>query len=106
MTRWFVTRHPGAVAWARQHGLAVDNVVAELDLKAVRAGDQVLGTLPLHVAAAVCARGARFWSLAMDLPLDWRGRELTPADLDRFGARLEEYRVERVPGPWPLPDRA
>ena len=97
MTTLFVSRHPGALDWAAGEGLAVDRVVAHLDVETVQPGDVVIGTLPIHLAARVCERGGRYLHLSLELPPDWRGRELSAADLRRFGARLEEYRVTPVP---------
>ena len=95
MTVWFVSRHAGAVEWARRRGL--DAVAtAHLDLDRVAAGDVVIGTLPVGLAADVQHRGALFYFLELDLPADARGRELSAEDMDRFGAKLVEYRVERL----------
>ena len=96
MTTFFVSRHPGAADWAREQGLAVDRAVAHLDPAQVQAGDVVVGTLPVNLAAEVCARGGRYLHLSLDLPAEWRGRELGAADMRACGARLEEYRVQRV----------
>lgn len=95
MSTWFISRHPGAAAWAARQGLAVQHWVAHLDVAAVQAGDTVIGTLPIHLAAQVCSRGARYLHLSLDLPADWRGRELSAEDLDRCGARLEGYHITR-----------
>jgi CRISPR-associated protein Csx16 len=59
MTVFFVSRHRGAVDWARRQGLRVDRWVEHLHADDVRAGDTVAGTLPLPLAAAVCVGGAR-----------------------------------------------
>lgn len=93
---WFVSRHPGAVEWARRQGIQVDRLVDHLEIDQVQESDVVIGTLPVHLAAAVSARGARFLNLSLDLPPDERGKELSTDDLERFGARLEEYRLERI----------
>jgi CRISPR-associated protein Csx16 len=93
MTVWFVSRHAGAVEWARKQGLAVDRWVTHLDVGAVAAGDTVAGTLPVHLAAAVCARGARYLHLAVDLPAELRGSELAAEQLQALGCRLQGYRV-------------
>lgn len=95
MTTYFVTRHGGAVEWLRRKGIAAA-IVEHLDPGQVRPGDVVLGTLPVHVVAALNAKGARFKHLAYDTPAELRGRELSADDLERLGARLVEYRVERV----------
>ncbi|NWG74443.1 MAG: CRISPR-associated protein Csx16 [Rubrivivax sp.] len=96
MTVWFVSRHPGAIAWVRGKDLAVDRWVAHLDIDAVQPGDTVAGTLPVHLAAEVCARGARYLHLRLELPSSRRGRELSAAEIDLAGARLEAYDVRAL----------
>ena len=96
MTTWFITRHRGAVEWAARHGIVVDQWIVHLDPADVQAGDVVMGTLPVNLAAEVCARGARYLNLSLDLPADERGRELTADDLERYGATLEEFVVGRA----------
>lgn len=96
MTTFFVTRHPGALDWARRRGIAFDAHVVHLDPEKVGAGDTVIGSLPVHLAAAVCAHGARYFNLSLDLPANLRGRELDAATLEECRARIEEYRVEKL----------
>ncbi|WP_421621543.1 CRISPR-associated protein Csx16 [Alkalilimnicola ehrlichii] len=96
MTTWFVTRHTGAAEWARRQGLPVDRLIDHLEPEALAPGDTVIGTLPVHLAAAVCARGARYLHLSLDLPSELRGHELTADDMERAGARLESYQVKRL----------
>ncbi|MCB1770006.1 MAG: CRISPR-associated protein Csx16, partial [Candidatus Competibacteraceae bacterium] len=81
MTTYFVTRHPGAVDWAATEGLIVDIQAAHLDPQIIQAGDTVIGTLPIHLAAQVCERGGRYLHLSMEIPQEARGCELTVADL-------------------------
>lgn len=94
MTTLLITRHPGAVEWAARQGLKVDRQIAHLDPAAIHPGDVVIGTLPVNLAAAVCARGGRFFNLSLDMPPEARGRELSADELERFGARLEEYLIK------------
>lgn len=94
MATWFVTRHPGALEWAKRQGFSVDHICEHFDTKVLNAGDTVMGTLPLHIAAQVCARGAQFYNLSLDLPAEMRGRELSAEDLISVGARLERYEVQ------------
>lgn len=96
MTTWFVSRHRGAQAWVASEGFPVDRVVEHLENEVVGPGDIVIGTLPVHLAAAVCARGARYLHLALDVPADKRGVDMDAESMRLHGARLEEYRVERV----------
>lgn len=93
MTTHLVSCHPGAVEWAARRGMRVDRLVAHLDAAEVQSGDIVIGTLPVHLAAEVCACGARFYNLSIDIPPDVRGKELAAEDLERFGARIEVYHV-------------
>lgn len=97
MTTFFVTRHPGALDWANAAGIAFDVRVLHLDPANVGAGDTVIGSLPVHLAAEVCARGARYLNLSLDLPANLRGRELDAATLAELNARLEEYIVRKAP---------
>lgn len=99
MTTWFISRHPGALHWVQRHGPAFDRHLAHLDLNLgrVRAGDTVVGTLPVNLAARVCAAGARYVHLSLDLPADWRGRELSAVQLDAAQARLQEFLIDERP---------
>ncbi|MBF0425736.1 MAG: CRISPR-associated protein Csx16 [Magnetococcales bacterium] len=98
MTRYFVSRHPGAMAWARQQGVAADFQVTHIDPEIIHEGDLVIGTLPVNLAARVCQRGGRYLHLSLLLPHAWRGRELSVDELHACDARLEEYRIEHLPG--------
>ena len=62
----------------------------------IRPSDVVIGALPVHLVAEVCARGGRYLHLTMNVPPEARGRELTADDMKQFGARLEEYKVREV----------
>ncbi len=93
MTVIAVTRHAGARDWLARRGIQVDRHTEHLDVDLIQPGDTVIGTLPVHLAAEVCRRGARYLHLSLDLPAEYRGRELSTDDLERFNARLEAYRV-------------
>ncbi len=101
MTTWLVTRHPGAVAWARRHGIEADRFVEHLSLAdiATQVGlrDTVIGILPVNLAAAVCQRGARYLHLAIELPAQLHGQELDADQLDALQARLQAFHVDPLP---------
>ncbi len=90
---FFVSRHAGAVLWAKNHGIVVDQHVIHLQPEEVGTGDTVIGSLPVHLVAAICQRGAQYINLSMDLPRDLRGRELTAEEMERCAARLESFEV-------------
>lgn len=94
MTTFFVSRHPGAREWAMRQGLRVDIWIDHLDnADQIRSGDTVIGTLPVNLAAVVCARGAAYYHLALELPTTARGRELSVDELEQFGAHLQGYAI-------------
>lgn len=96
MTTYFISRHPGACEWARKQDITVDVMVDHLDIALINPGDTIIGTLPVHLAAEICTRGGRYFHLALEIPSNRRGSELNADDLSRFGARIEEYRIERL----------
>ena len=89
----FVTRHAGAREWAARQGLTVDEVVDHLDPETINPGDLVIGTLPVHLVAEICQRGGRYLHLVLNVLPEARGRELSADDMEKFGARMEEFRV-------------
>jgi CRISPR-associated protein Csx16 len=93
---WFVCRHPGATAWAREQGLAWGKTVIHLRAEDVASGDEVYGVLPGHIAAAVCAKGALYWHLALDLPESLRGCEASLQDMSTHGARFVRLHVQEL----------
>lgn len=93
----FVTRHRGAVTWAAEGGVKARKIEMEdFDSVTVKPGDIVLGTLPVHIAAQVNAAGGHYWHLAMEIPVEYRGKELSAEMMRAFGARLEEFRVQAL----------
>lgn len=96
MTIILVSRHPGAVEWVQRNGYAVDTAVPHLDPTVVRSGDTVIGTLPVNLAAEVCARGAIYLHLSLNLPAAARGIELSIQDMERYGARIERYLIHKA----------
>jgi len=90
---WFVSRHAGAIEWAKRQGLAIDRWVTHLDPTEVATGDTVIGTLPVNLAAEICKRGVGYLHLSVFMPLTWRGRELSAEQLLAASAELRAFRV-------------
>ena len=86
MSVWFVSRHPGAIAWAKNQNLGITHWRTHLAIDEVASGDTVIGTLPVHLAAEVCARKARFFA-------DQRGRELSCETMQSLNCSLQEFFV-------------
>ena len=84
MTTYFITRHPGAIAWARQQGLNVDQQLTHLDITHIQAGDTVIGSLPVYI------------HLSLTVPEHWRGQELTVEQMTQCQAQLEQYSLKKL----------
>lgn len=94
---WFVSRHLGAKQWAIENGFSIDYFVEHLDeSNAPKAGDTVIGTLPIHLIAQLNKKGVRFLHLRLNLDSLTRGRELTSDELKAVDAKLEEFLVWKL----------
>ena len=91
-----VSRHPGAQQWLQQQGIVPDQVSAHIDPNDLHDNDIVIGTLPMHIAAAVDARGIEFFNLVLEVPATMRGRELNSDELQQCKPALRRYRVQDV----------
>ncbi|MEH6577381.1 MAG: CRISPR-associated protein Csx16 [Amphritea sp.] len=91
---WFISRHPGAMEWLEQKGIAVDCHVAHLDTACIAPGDKVIGSLPVNLASKVCQQGAEYWHLSLELAPELRGKELSPEQMEYCGACLELFHIE------------
>ena len=96
MTTYFITRHTGAKQWAEQQGFPIDRMLQHLDTNHIQPGDIVIGSLPVNLAAEVCAKGARYIHICLDLPFESRGKELSTDDMQRLGAKLQAYQIGRA----------
>lgn len=97
MATLFVSRHAGAIEWIKaQPHWQIDEFVPHLDLTQVQAGDVVLGTLPVHLAAQVCEKGATFYFLQMPQELAGRGSEYSAEQMTAAGACLTRFHVQKI----------
>ena len=97
MTTLFISRHAGAIEWIKQQSSwQIDEVVSHLDLAQVQAGDVVVGTLPVHLAAQVCEKGAKFYFLQMPQQFVNRGSEYTAEQMIDAGACLVRFDVKMI----------
>ena len=94
MAVWFISRHLGAIEWAKTQNLNIDHWVEHLDYRVVQAGDVVMGTLPVHLEEKICQQGAAFYFLSVDVQPDQRGQELTQKQLEQQDCQLIPFYVE------------
>lgn len=93
---YLISRHAGAVQWLDSKGFDDPILISHASqewIESLTEADFVFGTLPIHLACAVCGQGARFWNLDMTVPAEYRGHELSAELMDKFGAKLTEYRI-------------
>lgn len=99
MTSYLVTRHEGTRQWVQAMAaedrlpFRIDRVLEHLDPAQLHKGDVVVGTLPVHVAAALHGKGVTFWSLDLDVPPHERGKELNEQQIAGYGGRFTRYEV-------------
>jgi CRISPR-associated protein Csx16 len=60
----------------------VGKLIVHLAPELIQSGDVVISTLPVQLAAKVCARGGWFHNLTLDVPVESRGLELPAEDLE------------------------
>lgn len=97
MTIYFVTRHDGALDWAKASDVAFDVHLTHLgDDVALKTGDVVIGTLPINIVYKINHMGVRYKHLSLEIPAQWRGLELTREQLLQCSASLQEFSVQLV----------
>ena len=95
MAIYFISRHPGASRWARQQNIQAIHL-AHLLPQQISTGDTVIGNLPVHLAAYVCAQGARYLHLQISIPVHLRGCELSAEQMTQLDARLVEMHCHAI----------
>lgn len=67
-----------------------------MDLAQVNVDDVVAGTLPVHLAAEVCEKGAKFYFLQIPQQFATRGSEYSAAEMTAAGASLVRFEVKKI----------
>jgi len=88
MTTYIVSRHKGAIQWLKNKGF--DGVVVDqIDSSMVKAGDMVIGVLPLLLVHELVNMGVNVIILQLpEVPREQRGKELTVEDMNRYNAKV------------------
>lgn len=85
-----ITRHAGLVEWLKRKGI-VGDVIAQATKEDVLNND-VVGVLPLNLACYA----NQITTVDMNLPLDKRGVDISPEEMDLYGAKLSTYSVTKI----------
>lgn len=96
MAVWFVSRHQGAIDWMKTQPIEVDHWVSHLDVECIQTQDVVIGTLPLHMVAQICEKGAQFYCLSIHIQETQRGQELTATQLDQYACTLQPFFAKKL----------
>ena len=88
-----VSRHEGAVEWLKNRGIIGDRIISHVENPVEIEGCIVYGNIPLHLAAVA---ESVFSVEIPNLPKEFRGADLTPEQMDEFGARLRQYSVVEI----------
>ncbi len=96
MATYFISRHQGAVDWINMQNIHIDHFVRHLDITDIQANDIVIGTLPIHLGAEVCAKGAKFYFLSVNVTEQQRGTELSAQTLIEQGCELVPYFIQKL----------
>jgi len=91
-THWFISRHPAAIRWALRSSVRW-RLITHWSALNVQPGDVVAGTLPVHLAARVCALGANYFHLVLELQAEDRGLELDDVAFSERKPRLQAFEV-------------
>ena len=99
MAKILITRHAGAVEFCKHKGIRVEMHDTHLNKEiqqALKAGDCVIGTLPINLVADLTARGIKYMHFSLEVPAELRGQELTLQQMIDCNATIEEFAVTRV----------
>ena len=93
-----VTRHTATVEWIKSTLLPTDevSVVVHYAPGMEDSFDYVVGILPMNLVADMYVHNPqiRYYQVVMDVPEEYRGKELTIEQMDAFNARFVHYYVE------------
>ncbi|WP_095499174.1 CRISPR-associated protein Csx16 [Paraferrimonas haliotis] len=92
-----VSRHPAAVRWLEQLGFGNCEHQDHLsDINTLKEGDLVIGTLPIHLIAALTRKRVTYWHLSLTVPAHLRGVEMSENQLLSCSPRLERFDVVQM----------
>jgi len=93
-----VTRHKGAIEWLREkYSWLVKGakIVSHIDPDKIPSETNVIGVLPITIVKKLLDKGCTATIIQLpDVPEELRGRELTPEEMEKYGAKL--FYIEKL----------
>ncbi|MDP8101360.1 CRISPR-associated protein Csx16 [Phocoenobacter atlanticus] len=96
MKTYFISRHQGAIDWIKCQEVKIDHFIDHLNIDMIKRDDIVIGTLPIHLAAQVCEKGAKFYFLSVNVTKAQRGQELTAEQLKAQACQLQQFYIQKI----------
>lgn len=96
MPTYFVSRHQASIDWMKQQPIQVHQWLTHLDDETeLKAGDRVIGTLPIQIVDRLCKNLVEYIHLSITVPAEWRGLELNSEQLEECSPTLTAYKVQQ-----------
>ncbi|WP_299022452.1 CRISPR-associated protein Csx16 [uncultured Photobacterium sp.] len=97
MSTIVISRHAGLLRWLNEKGIEFDHHWTHLDdCRQLCPGDQVIGNLPIHLAAKVCKMGGSYIHVCLNVPENLRGHELTAEQVLALNPELRVYDIQEI----------
>ncbi|MCB1615856.1 MAG: CRISPR-associated protein Csx16 [Pseudomonadales bacterium] len=96
---YLITRHKATLEWLEKQ---LDQTSAYVHtphlagLHTLKAGDHVIGNLPIDKIARLTSQGVRYTHIILNVPFNMRGKEYEAGDLEIFGAYLQAFQVNAI----------
>lgn len=98
MSTILVSRHQAVKEWINQQGIHIDQHQPHFEIGQAKAGDTVIGNLPIGMVAQLNKDNIKYLHMEMTIPFSHRGKELSLDEMNQFNAKLVSYQVtEQVP---------
>lgn len=89
---YLVSRQQETVDALRSDNVAFDKIISHFNPAIVKPGDVVLASLPLPIAAKVCAKGGIYKHVEITRPANIHG-DLTSAEILKYGYQINQYDI-------------
>ncbi len=89
-----MSRHPSTINWLTHKLPRVDRVESTLSIESLNGKDCVYGNLTAHLIAQINNKGARYFHVLINIPLELRGEELNSDELSALKPEIAEINAQ------------